>query len=373
MSRRKAKHRFGVPTRQGGAAQHASPIGCRFRRGLTHDELADSIKAHEKMAAIFWHPPAGDLDRPRLFAVNSAAFQRKLNDGAQYKSATELHEAIAWLQPPFPATYVGLCPISAVTYPQELSDWRAQMFAELAEMRRAEKREPLPWVPPDHDFRVAACMHAVHGGIWESVVLLYVPQTAGYVPVEKGARAFPVRVGIVEVDLADGLSECFPVLGGVVTRVAHALLFSAFDEKPALNCEALRGRKPAVYDTACAPPPNLYPIRAKVSTQHEPHAGQEPPVHRALSHRFDRRGHEVCFIRRGALPLSATLRRTLLLRGYTIYSEGLPSEEDGARLARRGLAPKSTDEWLAVLTFWRKETIVGPPELPYVPAVRTVF
>jgi len=91
---------------------------------------------------------------------------------------------------------------------------------------------------------------------------------------------------------------------------------------------------------------------------------------RFLSHRYDRRGHERCYIRRGPLPLDEETRAKLERAGYEIFTTERPDAENMRRVAERGMRPKAHDEWLAVLTKWISETICGDESLPYVPAVR---
>lgn len=96
------------------------------------------------------------------------------------------------------------------------------------------------------------------------------------------------------------------------------------------------------------------------------------PTTRTLTHRFDRRGHERCYVRRGALPLDACKREALRSNGYTVY-EGTSKPISGAdalRLRERSMAPKQGDEWLAIKSRWIDPTVVGDASLPYVPALR---
>jgi hypothetical protein len=88
-------------------------------------------------------------------------------------------------------------------------------------------------------------------------------------------------------------------------------------------------------------------------------------------HRFDVRGHERCYIRRGELPLDDKERKKLVARGYTVYTVNPMTREDMYRLTERGLRPKSRNEWLGIKVKWI-DADVRPhrPDLPYVPAVR---
>jgi hypothetical protein len=89
-----------------------------------------------------------------------------------------------------------------------------------------------------------------------------------------------------------------------------------------------------------------------------------------LRHRFDVVAHERCRVQRGPLPLNPKLRATLEKRRYRIYTLEQPSAEDQARLSSRGLQPKHTQEWLAILTSQVASFQKGPEDGPYVPAIR---
>ena len=90
-----------------------------------------------------------------------------------------------------------------------------------------------------------------------------------------------------------------------------------------------------------------------------------------FQHRFDRRGHERCYIQRGNLPLEPKLRKKLLEADYRIYTVELIPEDDLRRLAERGMAIKSAGEWVAIKSRWIEADIIPHNQkLPYVPAVR---
>jgi hypothetical protein len=93
---------------------------------------------------------------------------------------------------------------------------------------------------------------------------------------------------------------------------------------------------------------------------------------REYSHRFDVRGHECVRVLRGTLPVDPEVRDQLELRGYRIYASGEPlSPEDAQRIEGRNVRPRATDEWIAVLSYWRDAHVKGPEGAPYVPALRT--
>ena len=93
-------------------------------------------------------------------------------------------------------------------------------------------------------------------------------------------------------------------------------------------------------------------------------------IQRELSYRHDRRGHERCYIRRGKLPLEEKDSKKLLKADYKIWTLDAPDSAAYHQLMERGQPPKAPDEWIAILTRWVDATIVGPEELPYIPAIR---
>lgn len=96
-----------------------------------------------------------------------------------------------------------------------------------------------------------------------------------------------------------------------------------------------------------------------------------PRKHWELQYRHDVRGCNNCRIMRGPLPLDPKLEKLLRQdKRRKIYTTELPDPETAKELAKRGIAPKHRDEWLAVLLYWRKDHIKGPPSAPFIPAIR---
>ena len=91
---------------------------------------------------------------------------------------------------------------------------------------------------------------------------------------------------------------------------------------------------------------------------------------RTLTHRHDRDGHERLLVQRGELPLLDDDRQLLLLRGYDVYADTQPVDENKRRLVRRRLPLRHEGEWLAIKTSWVNSTVVGDELLPYKPALR---
>lgn len=91
-----------------------------------------------------------------------------------------------------------------------------------------------------------------------------------------------------------------------------------------------------------------------------------------LQHRCDVRGHERVFMQRGVLPISPKEHAKLTKAEYRIYTFGQLSAEDYSRLMERGIAPKRAHEWIAIKHRWVESYIKGPPDGPYIPAIRRV-
>lgn len=112
----------------------------------------------------------------------------------------------------------------------------------------------------------------------------------------------------------------------------------------------------------------VVPVRDKVIEERQ--RADESGLGRRLSYRHDREGHERMYLRRGPLPLSSKDAAKLEKYGYTIHTTTRPSAEMLEGMVRRGHKPKGRDEWLAVKVRWIENTVIGDPNLPYVPAVR---
>lgn len=87
-------------------------------------------------------------------------------------------------------------------------------------------------------------------------------------------------------------------------------------------------------------------------------------------HRWRVRGHDCIRFVRGPLPLDAETEIELRKRKYQIYTVEQPDSETFILLAKRGVAPKGADEWLAVLRYWRGDFIKGPEDKVLIESVR---
>jgi len=87
-------------------------------------------------------------------------------------------------------------------------------------------------------------------------------------------------------------------------------------------------------------------------------------------HRWNVRGHDCLRFMRGQLPIDPELEAELLARKYKIFTVEQPDSELFMALAKRGVPPKGTDEWLAVLHYWRDSFVKGPTDKPLIESVR---
>jgi len=98
--------------------------------------------------------------------------------------------------------------------------------------------------------------------------------------------------------------------------------------------------------------------------------GSEIKRHIEWQHRWKVRGHDCVRFTRGPLPLDPELEKELLARKYKVFTVEQPDSETFMALAKRGVPPKGVDEWIAVLSYWRKDFEKGPVDKPMVESVR---
>lgn len=99
--------------------------------------------------------------------------------------------------------------------------------------------------------------------------------------------------------------------------------------------------------------------------------GRKSRVTWQLDHRHRVRGHWVTKFERGPKPIDPRREKDLLERRYKIYS-GPMSPEMEHQLRLRNQPLKRSDEWMAILRFWRKDFVRGPADKPLIPGVRVV-
>lgn len=115
----------------------------------------------------------------------------------------------------------------------------------------------------------------------------------------------------------------------------------------------------------------IVPLRAKLIQERGRQAINRVGRPRVYSHRYDVRGHERVRIERGVLPLDPKKEKKLLKRGYRIYTNrDHIKRDDFARMLERKVPLLRTGEWVAILVSWVESFVKGPPDAPYIPAVR---
>lgn len=87
-------------------------------------------------------------------------------------------------------------------------------------------------------------------------------------------------------------------------------------------------------------------------------------------HRWTVRGHYMVRVKRGLLPLDPSLEQDLRKRRYKVFTVEDPDYATWKHLRRRGIEPKRSDEWIAVLISWRKDHVKGPENKPLIPSLR---
>jgi hypothetical protein len=91
-----------------------------------------------------------------------------------------------------------------------------------------------------------------------------------------------------------------------------------------------------------------------------------------MQHRTKVRKADCFRVKRGPLPLDPKLEEKLRKdKRRRIFKAGpMHDAEILAGLMERGIRPKSIDEWMAVLPYWRREHMRGPEGAPFIPAIR---
>jgi hypothetical protein len=96
-------------------------------------------------------------------------------------------------------------------------------------------------------------------------------------------------------------------------------------------------------------------------------------VHRFLKYRHDRSAHRRLHVRRVMGTFDAIKHTCLVKRGFVVYGpDDILGPVSSDHLARRGHPPKQHGETIALRVSDIRQTIVGKPDLPYIPAVRAV-
>ena len=119
-------------------------------------------------------------------------------------------------------------------------------------------------------------------------------------------------------------------------------------------------------------PPPFYVVYLKDELIREQARQRASSIKRHIDwqHRWSVRGHDCVRFMRGPLPLDPELEQELRARKYKIFTVDQPDSEAFMALAKRGVPPKGTDEWIAVLAYWRDSFIKGPNDKPLIESVR---
>jgi hypothetical protein len=119
-------------------------------------------------------------------------------------------------------------------------------------------------------------------------------------------------------------------------------------------------------------PPPFYVVYLKDELVREQARQRASSIKRHIDwqHRWQVRGHDCLRFMRGPLPLDPELEQELRARRYKIFTVEQPDSETFMALAKRGVPPKGSDEWIAVLAYWRDSFTKGPSDKPLIESVR---
>lgn len=112
-------------------------------------------------------------------------------------------------------------------------------------------------------------------------------------------------------------------------------------------------------------------IKDEMLTEFSRDKKQQQLIRKKCEHQYDVRGTWVCRIARGPLPIDPKVEKKLRRdKRRKLFITERPDAETAMHLAKRGVAPKRVDEWLAVLVYWRSDHKRGPEDGPYIPSIR---
>jgi hypothetical protein len=119
-------------------------------------------------------------------------------------------------------------------------------------------------------------------------------------------------------------------------------------------------------------PPPFYVVYIRDQLIREQVQQQSHAIKRHIDwqHRWRVRGSWCIRFERGPLPLDPEKEAELRKRKYKIFTVTQPDAELFSALVKRGIPGKRTDEWLAILKYWRGEHIKGPEDKPLIESVR---
>jgi len=167
--------------------------------------------------------------------------------------------------------------------------------------------------------------------------------------------------------LISGVNDHRAVVEGAARTITDQLNFKRFGKKLHLK--------------AMAPPPFYVVYLKDAFIRERPREVLGGQVEIEHEHRWDVRGHEAVWIRRGPLPLEPKVRRQLLGRGFREIQPHVfvrhhdPKVTDPYAaalrvLVERGIPARRSSEWVSICVAWVQDHIKGPADKPYVPSAR---
>jgi hypothetical protein len=119
-------------------------------------------------------------------------------------------------------------------------------------------------------------------------------------------------------------------------------------------------------------PPAFYVVEMKDELIRQQAATRASAIKRHIDwqHRWMVRGHDCIKFERGPLPISEEHEQELVERGYKVFTVTQPDAPLFTALAKRGVPPKGTNEWIAVLSYWRESFTKGPEDKPLIESTR---
>jgi len=191
-------------------------------------------------------------------------------------------------------------------------------------------------------FRQSAMSIGLYEGI--NMILVHSPND-GWTPLGQATGLWAVSIGIIKA-----LRESRLIKRDVTAGTRHIW-----------QKAGVQGLRPQPY----------YKVDlSRYSATHSVRTNTEEELRRALTFRHDRSGHDRLFLHRGIGPISDAQVDRLASLGYSVWINSDPDESVASLMAARGHKPKAAGEWVATKVVWIEPTVVGSPELPYVPAVR---
>lgn len=247
-------------------------------------------------------------------------------------------------------------------------------FTEIFDRNVTRVTAPLPFEYCAMVFGSGLWFQWVNDNIEHSMTRHDVPLNTGEcaIPVVVVARDFPERVLILTVDYGDADAvqlDCVQLHDPKLADTLREIIISQPDVKPYVPTRGERMLMRKAYKKG--PPEPFYMLKAPTSkfkdtSEHITTLCREP-----LSFRHDRSAHLRLLVERTFDGFEDKRLKSLRARGYVVYGPG----DDLGPLAsvhflQRGHLPKEPTEWLALKVTNVRDTIVGPEDKPYLPAIR---